>query len=47
MHFFLSALLLCSFAVLLLAGLASLLRDLLSRDVRPMMMPRAGRDRNS
>jgi hypothetical protein len=43
MHFVLSALLLCSFVVLLFAGLASVLRDLLSRDLRPLM-PRAGRD---
>jgi len=36
MHFVLSALLLCSFFVLLLAGLASALRDVLSRDFRPV-----------
>jgi hypothetical protein len=45
MHLVLSALLLCSFVVLLLAGLASVLRDLLSRDFRPLVMPRAERDR--
>jgi hypothetical protein len=45
MHFVLSALLLCSFVVLLLAGLASVLRDLLSRDLRPMVVPPAGCDR--
>jgi hypothetical protein len=43
MHFVLSALLLSSFVVLLFAGLASVLRDLLSRDFRPPL-PRAGRD---
>jgi hypothetical protein len=47
MHFVLSALLLCSFVVLLLAGLASVLRDLLSRDLRPMALPAAGSDRPS
>jgi hypothetical protein len=47
MHFVFSALLLCSFVVLLLAGLASVLRDLLSRDLRPLMMPRAEGDRRS
>jgi hypothetical protein len=47
MHFVLSAFLLCSFVVLLLAGLASVLRDLLSRDPRPLAMPRAGRERRS
>lgn len=44
MHFVLSALLLCSFVVLLLAGLASVLRDLLARDFRPLAIPRTGRD---
>jgi hypothetical protein len=44
MHFVLSALLLCSIVVLLLTGLASVLRDLLSRDFRPLVMPPAGRD---
>jgi hypothetical protein len=34
MHFVLSAILLCAFVTLLLAGLASVLRDLLSRDFR-------------
>jgi hypothetical protein len=34
MHFVFSALLLCLFVVLLLAGLASVLRDLISRDLR-------------
>ena len=37
MHFVLSALLLCSFVVLLLVGLASVLRELLSRDRRPLL----------
>ncbi len=46
MHFVLSALLLCSFVVLLLAGLASVLRDLLSRDPQPRVMPRAERDQS-
>jgi hypothetical protein len=44
MHFILSLLLLCSFVVLLLAGLASVLRDMLARDFRPLVIPRAGRD---
>jgi len=44
MHFVLSALLICAFVVLLLAGLASVLRDMLARDLRPLIMPRAGRD---
>jgi hypothetical protein len=35
MHGVLSALLLASFVVLALAGLAGVLRDLLSRDLRP------------
>jgi hypothetical protein len=47
MHLVLSALLLCSFVVLLLAGLASVLRDLLSRDLRPLLIARAGRDQRS
>lgn len=48
MHFVLSALLLCSFVVLLLAGLASVLRDLLSRGhLRPLAIPRAERERRS
>jgi hypothetical protein len=47
MHFALSALLLCSLVVLLLAGLASVLRDLLSRDLRPVVVPHAGRDQRS
>jgi hypothetical protein len=38
MHFVLSALLLCAFFVLLLSGLASVLRDLLSRDYRPLVV---------
>jgi hypothetical protein len=36
-HFVLSALLLCSFVVLLLVGLASVLRDLVSHDLRPLI----------
>jgi hypothetical protein len=47
MHFVVSALLLCSFVVLLLAGLASVLRDLLSRELRPMVAPPAGRGQRS
>jgi hypothetical protein len=47
MHFVLSALLLCSFVVLLLVGLASVLRDLLSRDFRPPLASRAGCKRRS
>jgi hypothetical protein len=47
MHFVLSALIFCSCVVLLLAGLASALRDLLSRDFRPLLMPRAERDQRS
>ena len=43
MHFVLSALLICAFVVLLLAGLASVLRDMLARDLRPLVMPRAQR----
>lgn len=39
MHLVLSALLLCSLVVLLLAGLASVLRDLLSRDFRALPSP--------
>ena len=38
MHIVLSALLLCSFVMLLLAGLASVLRDLLSRDFRRLVL---------
>ena len=45
MHIILSALLLCSFVMLLLAGLASVLRDLLSRDSRGLAISRAQRDR--
>jgi hypothetical protein len=37
MHLILSALLLCSFVVLLLVGLASVLRDVLSRDLRSLV----------
>jgi hypothetical protein len=47
MHFVVSAFLLCSFVVLLLAGLAGVLRDLLARGFRPMAMPRAERERRS
>jgi hypothetical protein len=47
MHFVLSALLICAFVVLLLAGLASVLRDMLSHDLRPLVMPRAGRDQRT
>jgi hypothetical protein len=47
MHFVLSVLLLCAFVVLLLAGLASLLRDMLARDFRPLGIPRAERDQRS
>jgi hypothetical protein len=44
MHFILSLLLLCAFVVLLLAGLASVLRNMLTRDFRPLAIPRAERD---
>ena len=47
MRIVLSALLLCSFVMLLLAGLASVLRDLLSRDFRGLAMSRAERERHS
>jgi hypothetical protein len=47
MRIVLSALLLCSFVMLLLAGLASVLRDLLSRDFRALAMPREERERHS
>jgi hypothetical protein len=47
MHIVLSALLLCSFVMLLLAGLASVLRDLISRDFRGLAMPREERERHS
>jgi hypothetical protein len=45
MHFVLSALLLCASVMLLFAGLASVLRDLLSRDSRGLAISRAQRDR--
>jgi hypothetical protein len=47
MHFVFSALLLCAFVVLLLTGLASVLRDLLSRDFRPLRVARAAGDQHS
>jgi hypothetical protein len=47
MHFILSLLLLCAFVVLLFAGLASVLRDLLLRDLRPLGTPRARPDQPS